>query len=178
MAIKDTVRIVADLMEVAARTAPKGLGKDFLEIIVLTDEQRIAVGNEMMGMGHEPSHPNFDRDGQNVLDSDALVLIGLLPHKGAGLNCGACGFSTCAEMEGHKVNADFVGGNCAIRLLDLGIALGSAVKIASELNVDNRIMYRAGGAARRLGMVKAQIVHGVPLSATGKNIFFDRRPSK
>jgi uncharacterized ferredoxin-like protein len=81
-------------------------------------------------------------------------------------------------MEGHKVNADFVGGNCAIRLLDLGIALGSAVKIASELNVDNRIMYRVGVAARRLGMVKAQIVHGVPLSATGKNIFFDRRPSK
>ena len=44
MAIKDTVRMVADLMEVAARTAPKGVGKDFLEIKVLTDEERIAVG--------------------------------------------------------------------------------------------------------------------------------------
>jgi uncharacterized ferredoxin-like protein len=178
MAIKDTVRMVADLMEVAARTAPKGLGKDFIEVVVLTDEQRIAIGNEMMRMSHEAAHPNFDRDGQNVLDSDALVLIGLLPHKGAGLNCGACGFSTCGEMEQCKVKADFAGGNCAIRLLDLGIALGSAVKIASELNVDNRIMYRVGVAARRLGLAKAQIVHGVPLSATGKNIFFDRQPKK
>jgi uncharacterized ferredoxin-like protein len=178
MAIKDTVMMVADLMEVAARTAPKGLGKDLIEILVMTDEQRIAVGNEMISMSREPAHANFDRDGQNVLDSDALVLIGLLPHKGAGLNCGACGFPTCAEMEGHKVSADFIGGNCAIRLLDLGIALGSAVKIASEMNVDNRIMYRVGVAARRLGLAKAQIVHGIPLSATGKNIFFDRQPKK
>ena len=176
MAIKDTVRMVADLMEVAARTAPKGVGKDFLEIKVLTDEERIAVGKEMMEMCSERT--NFDRDGQNVLDSDALVLIGLLPHKGAGLNCGACGFATCAEMERQNVQADFIGGNCAIRLLDMGIALGSAVKIASELNVDNRIMYRVGVAARRLGLAKAQIVHGVPLSATGKNIFFDRQPRK
>jgi uncharacterized ferredoxin-like protein len=178
MTIKDTVRMVADLMEVAARTAPKGVGKDFIEIKVLSEEERIELGDEMMRMSGEPGRPNFDRDGQNVLDSDALVLIGLLPHKGAGLNCAACGFSTCGDMEAHQSSGDFVGGNCAIRLLDLGIALGSAVKIASELNVDNRIMYRAGVAARRLGMVKAQIVHGVPLSATGNNIFFDRQPRK
>jgi uncharacterized ferredoxin-like protein len=178
MAIKDTVRMVADLMEVAARTAPKGVGKDFIEIIVLSDDERIAVGNEMMRMGEETTRPNFDRDGRNVLDSDALVLIGLMPHKGAGLNCGACGFPTCAEMEGHPCTADFIGANCSIRLLDLGIAMGSAVKIASELNVDNRIMYRVGVAARSLGLAKAQIVHGIPLSATGKNIFFDRQQRK
>jgi uncharacterized ferredoxin-like protein len=178
MAIKDTVRMVADLMEVAARTAPKGVGKDFIEIKVLSDAERITVGNEMMRMADEPHRPNFDRDGQNVLDSDALVLIGLLPHRGAGLNCGTCGFTTCGEMEQHSCSADFQGGNCAIRLLDLGIAMGSAVKIASELNVDNRIMYRVGVAAKRLGLAKAQIVHGIPLSATGKNIFFDRQPGK
>jgi uncharacterized ferredoxin-like protein len=175
MAIKDTVGIVADLMEVAARTAPKGLGKDFIEVTVLGDAERIAVGEEMIRMASDAARPNFDRDGQNVLDSDALVLIGLLPHKGAGLNCGACGFSTCQEMQGHPTDGDFVGGNCAIRLLDLGIAIGSAVKIASELNVDNRIMYRVGVAARRVGLSNAQIVHGIPLSAKGKNIFFDRQ---
>jgi uncharacterized ferredoxin-like protein len=178
MTIKDTVRMVADLMEVAARTAPKGVGKDFIEIKVLKDEERIAVGNEMMRINGEPGRHNFDRDGQNVLDSDALVLIGLMSHQGAGLNCGACGFATCKEMEGHRSSGDFIGGNCAIRLLDLGIALGSAVKIASDLNVDNRIMYRVGVAAKRLGLSRAQIVHGVPLSATGKNIFFDRQPRK
>jgi uncharacterized ferredoxin-like protein len=178
MAIKDTVRMVAELMEVAVRTAPKAVGKDFIEVRVLSDDERVAVGNEMLNLSKDPTRPNFDRDGQNVLDSDAMVLVGLLPHKGAGLNCGACGFPTCSEMEAHPCTADFVGANCAIRLLDLGIAMGSAVKIASALNVDNRIMYRVGVAARRLGLAKAQISHGIPLSATGKNIFFDRRPGK
>jgi uncharacterized ferredoxin-like protein len=42
------------------------------------------------------------------------------------------------------------------------------------LNVDNRIMYRIGTVARQAGMVDWDFVMGVPLSATGKNIFFDR----
>ena len=57
---------------------------------------------------------------------------------------------------------------------DMGIALGSAVKTASMLNVDNRIMYRIGTAARAMKMVDWDFVMGIPLSATGKNIFFDR----
>jgi uncharacterized ferredoxin-like protein len=59
--------------------------------------------------------------------------------------------------------------------LDLGIALGSAVKIASLLNVDNRIMYRIGAAAMKLKMLKdATVIIGIPISASGKNIYFDR----
>ena len=56
----------------------------------------------------------------------------------------------------------------------MGIALGSAVKTASMLNVDNRIMYRIGTVARAMKMVDWDFVMGIPLSATGKNIFFDR----
>ena len=60
------------------------------------------------------------------------------------------------------------GPQCAIRLLDLGIALGSAVKTAGLLNVDNRIMYRAGVVARRLGRIDADVVMGIPLSVTAR----------
>jgi uncharacterized ferredoxin-like protein len=56
----------------------------------------------------------------------------------------------------------------------MGIALGSAVKTASLLNVDNRIMYRAGAVAREMGLIDADVVMGIPLSATGKSIYFDR----
>jgi uncharacterized ferredoxin-like protein len=56
----------------------------------------------------------------------------------------------------------------------MGIALGSAVKIASLLNVDNRIMYRIGAAARHSGLVDWDFVMGIPLSVTGKSIYFDR----
>ena len=70
---------------------------------------------------------------------------------------------------------EFQGPQCAYRLLDMGIALGSAVKTASMLNVDNRIMYRASAVAREMGLIDADYVMGIPLSATGKNIFFDRK---
>jgi uncharacterized ferredoxin-like protein len=178
MALKDTVRFVGDLMELAARTAPKGRGEDLIEVIVLTEDERMAVGNDMIQIGKERSDPGFERDGRNVLDSDAVVFIGLLAHKGVGLNCGACGHSSCDEFDHEKISIDFDGPNCAIRLLDLGIALGSAVKIASELNVDNRIMYRIGVSVKRLGIGRSCIGHGIPLSATGKNIFFDRNQTR
>jgi uncharacterized ferredoxin-like protein len=178
MTVKETVTMVGGLMELAARTAPKGLGQDFIEAKVLSDEERVALGKDMLKVAEERNMPGFTRDGQNVLDSDAVVVIGLLPHKGAGLNCGACGFATCAEFNEHSISKDFEGPNCAIRVLDLGIALGSAAKIASEMNVDNRIMYRIGLSAKRVGISKANISHGIPLSATGKNIFFDRQAKK
>ncbi|RLD93065.1 MAG: hypothetical protein DRI93_05775, partial [Aquificota bacterium] len=63
---------------------------------------------------------------------------------------------------------------CMIRVLDLGIALGSAVKTASIHNVDNRIMYRVGVLARKLEMIDADIVMGIPLSVSGKSPYFDR----
>ena len=138
------------------------------------ESERVALGTDMIQIAKEREIPGFERDGQNVLDSDAVVLIGLMPHKGAGLDCGACGFASCAEFNDKSSSGDFDGPNCALRLLDLGIALGSAAKTAMEHNVDNRVMYRIGVSAKRLGVTKSAIVHGIPLSATGKNIFFDR----
>lgn len=174
MSLRETVKMVGELMEVAARTAPKAAGEDFVETKLLSDSERVALGNDMVQIGKERQIFGFERDGKNVLDSDAVLLIGLLPHKGIGLNCGACGYATCKEFNSKSFEGDFKGPNCVVRALDLGIALGSAAKIASELNVDNRIMYRVGVSARRLGFSKANISHGIPLSATGKNIFFDR----
>ncbi|MDZ7761763.1 MAG: DUF2148 domain-containing protein [Desulfovermiculus sp.] len=69
---------------------------------------------------------------------------------------------------------EFQGPICSFRHLDLGIALGSAVKTASMFNVDNRIMYRIGVAARDMATVEWELVMGIPLSVSGKNIFFDR----
>jgi uncharacterized ferredoxin-like protein len=175
MSMKDAVKLVGELMALSARTAPKAVGQDFVELRLLSDSEKAALGNDMLQIGKERNIPGFERDGQNVLDSDAVLLVGLLKHKGAGLNCGGCGFASCDEFNKHSYKGDFGGPNCLLRTLDLGIALGSAVKTASEHNVDNRIMYRVGVSAIRLGLSEASVVHGIPLSATGKNIFFDRQ---
>jgi uncharacterized ferredoxin-like protein len=73
-----------------------------------------------------------------------------------------------------KRGEDFVGPLCAFQIMDLGIALGVAAKMASELNIDNRIMYSAGAAAMDLGLLSADLMIALPLSVGAKNIFFDR----
>jgi uncharacterized ferredoxin-like protein len=36
-------------------------------------------------------------------------------------------------------------------------------------------MYTVGAAAKALGLLDADIIIGIPLSASGKNIYFDRK---
>jgi len=166
--------IVAELMRASAVTAPKAAGQDFIEIKICDAVETGLIMKEMLKLGEQKKSPNWDRDAKGLERADALVLIGVLPHKGMGLNCGACGFATCADFNKASAHGDFDGPNCMLRLLDLGIALGSAVKTAQIHNVDNRIMYRAGAAAKRLGFMKSNVIMGIPLSVSGKNIYFDR----
>ena len=67
-----------------------------------------------------------------------------------------------------------------IRITDLGIAVGSAVKTAQIHNVDNRVMYSAGAAALEQQLLdrKCTVAYGIPLRASGKNIFFDRQTER
>lgn len=172
--MKESVRIVADLMCLAARTAPKAAGKDFVVTRVVDGEDLNRLAQAMIHYGNRSGKKNFDRDGANVATSDACVLIGLKNAQVTGLNCGSCGNDRCSDLAELREGPEFAGPFCAWRLMDLGIAMGSAVKAASIHNVDNRIMYRAGIAARQAGLIDADVAVGIPLSATGKNIYFDR----
>jgi uncharacterized ferredoxin-like protein len=170
---------VAKLMLVSARTAPKTAGIDDIESAIITGKEKERVAEEMERIAQERGIRGFIRDASNVRESDALVLIGVKGTRSSGQDCGSCGYDGCPTfdaVEKRKEGKDFMGPSCMFKSLDLGIALGSAVKTASLLNVDNRIMYRVGTAALRLGMMKdSTIVMGIPLSAKGKNIYFDRK---
>ncbi len=171
--MKDVVKLVGDLMTISARTAPKAKGQDFIETEIIDGVDLERMADEMVKYGMETGKKNYDRDADNIRNSDAVFLISLNEAEVTGLNCGACGFPKCSELKIIE-GPEFDGGICAWRLVDLGIALGSAVKTAGILNVDNRIMYRVGVIAKRMGLIKGEIAIGVPLSATGKNIYFDR----
>lgn len=168
------VQIAAELMAVSARTAPKGGGIDYIETRIIEGEHIKELAAAMLAYGEKSGKPNFDRDGRNVARSEAVLLISLKDSKATGMNCGACGFSGCKDLPERKAGSEFDGPLCPWRVLDLGIAAGSAVKTASILNIDNRIMYRVGVCARQLGMIDGELVLGIPLSATGKSIYFDR----
>ncbi len=169
------IEIVAQLMAIAAKTAPKTKGEDFVRTMILIGDELSSLADAMLAYGEKTSKKNFDRDARNILKSDAVVLIGVKDALTSGLNCGACGFQDCNSFNQQiAFEGEFKGPICAFRLLDMGIALGSAAKIASDLNVDNRIMYRIGAVARDMKLVDWDYVMGIPLSASAKNIFFDR----
>lgn len=173
--MKEIMETIAGLMAVSARTAPKAAGKDFIEIEILKDDKIASLADDMEQYGKQSGKGNFDRDAANVRNSDAVLLVALKDAQVAGLNCGACGEAECSQLASESSKeVEFAGPWCAWRLIDLGIALGSAVKTASTHNADNRIMYRIGVSARRLALIKGQVVVGVPISASGKSIYFDR----
>jgi uncharacterized ferredoxin-like protein len=175
----DAVRSVAGLMALAARTAPKAVGSDSIRIEVLTGKVQAKLAQEMIKEGEALGLDFFRINGEKVKESDATLLIGVEGRKGPGINCGGCGFATCAHMAKAAVAANkkktlYAGPNCVLKISDLGIAVGSAVKTASIHNADNRVMFTAGVAALKLGMLKGcSVAYGIPLKASGKNIFFD-----
>ncbi|MFW9984959.1 MAG: ferredoxin domain-containing protein [Candidatus Odinarchaeota archaeon] len=167
---------VARLMLLAARTAPKGKGVDDIETMILTGKEKDAVAKEMHKIAKSPDD-HWTRDAKNVEICNALVLIGLKGPKALGTQCGACGYENCGQMlkAGRKEGNFFAGPTCIIKALDLGIAIGSAVKTAQIHNVDNRVFFRAGVGAYRLNLMPdSTIIIGIPLSAGGKSPFFDR----
>ncbi len=185
--MSNPLRAIAEFMEISARTAPKTGGIDFLETEVLKEGGISDLADEMIKYGEERGKKNFDRDAENVRNSDAVLLLSLDEPEVCHLDCGACGFSKCenfkvradkgiidSESEADETESEFEGPICAWRLLDLGIALGSAVKTASLFNADNRIMYRAGVVARKMNLIDGEIVLAIPIAAEGKNIYFDR----
>ncbi len=178
---QEAVLAAAKLMAAAARTAPKTRGLDSIQTLIVYGDDLEALAAAMEAKPAEKAHPLsfFARDAGNVRRSAAVLLIGVTgePKRPENpLNCGACGNGSCAEfIAGEKQEGeDYRGPLCLFQSIDLGIAVASAAKVASELNIDNRVMYTAGAAARRLGLLACDVVLGLPLSVSGKNPYFDR----
>lgn len=178
---KEALEAGASMMASAVRTAPKTRGIDLIKTAVLTgaDLEPLARAMEKKVGEKSTDLPIFGRDADSVRKAAVVLLIGVprdpkrieLPF-----NCGACGYKNCASLvaAGGREGEDFTGPVCVFQAIDLGIALGSAVKLAADLGIDNRIMYTVGAAAKKLHLLDADLIIGIPLSVAGKNPFFDR----
>ena len=155
-------------MMTAARTAPKGKGIDIIEVAMVTDEDINRLSEKMVSISEETGLKFFLRDAENILQAEALLIIGTRQQV-QGLNCGHCGFLTC-ERKPLAVP-------CALNTVDVGIAVGSACATAADLRLDTRVMFSAGLAAQQLEMLgDCSCVMAIPVSASSKNPFFDRKP--
>ena len=172
----------ARLIAASVRTAPKARGVDNVLTAIVTGKEKDALAERMETRVERKANPisAFKRDAESVRKSPMVLLVGVkgtIPKRPENpLNCGACGHNTCAEFikTDKKRGEDFTGPICIFEAVDLGIALGSAVKTASELNIDNRLMYTLGTAAMDMELLDADVIIGPPISIAGKNLYFDR----
>jgi len=124
---------------------------------------------ELVEIGKGPDY--FIRDAENILLTNILVLIGTKINPTGIKFCGLCGYKDCT------IKSNYPNHPCAINISDLGIAIGSAVSIAMDERIDNRVMHSVGMAAAELGLLGEDvgIIYGIPLSVGSKNPFFDRK---
>jgi uncharacterized ferredoxin-like protein len=167
--MEDGLLQVAREMIIAAKTAPKGRGIDNMVYAILKDADHIKrLSDKMIEMGEQYEQDAFIRNAKTILECKVIVLLGT-KIKSLGLKkCSFCGFANCTEKDKHPEIP------CAFNTGDLGIAVGSAVSVAMDRRVDNRIMYTIGQAALELKLFdeEVKVVYGIPLSVTSKNIFF------
>ncbi|MBN2767146.1 MAG: ferredoxin [Paludibacteraceae bacterium] len=165
---RERLLTVANAMMTAARTAPKGKGIDIIEVAMATDETIQQLSQAMIRYSEKSGLKFFLRDAENILQAEAIVLIGS-KRRNQNLNCSYCGFETCAAKD------EFSEVPCAVNTVDVGIAIGSACAVAADHRVDSRVMFSVGRAAIELGMLAGcTSVYGIPISSTSKNPFFDR----
>ena len=165
----EAVRMLAEAVMVAARTAPKAKGRDLVEIAMLTDEDIERLSNMMLEVSAETGLKFLLRDAANILQAQALLLIGTRnPDEVCALNCGYCGSATCAEKPSEVP--------CVMNAIDVGIAIGAACSKIADLRLDSRVLFSAGWVAKRMGVLEgADLVFAIPLSSSSKSPFFDRK---
>lgn len=168
----DALLSTAKRMCAAAQTAPKGHGLDTIVTFIITGEEKDHLADEMERLGTEymgEGMPTwYGRDANGVRKAGAVVIIGAKHVRRGMSHCGQCGFKNCAA------NAA-AGGQCADTFLDLGIAIGSAVSVAGDDRIDNRIMFSIAQTLRHMPEYGPEYAwYGIPLSVSSKNIFMDR----
>ena len=161
----------AHRMMMAARTAPKAKGCDIIEIALVDDRADLeALANAMREKSAETGMKFLLRDADNILQGEALILIGT-KRLTQGLNCGYCGYSDCGQNPTSNP--------CVFNNMDVGIAIGSACAVATELKEDTRVMFSAGWCSQDLNYLpECNQTIAIALSASSKNPYFDRKPKE
>lgn len=71
-AVTDSCRAILT----AIRTAPKARGVDLIEAAIVEGDDLIKLSEAMKSLHAETGRPVYDRDSANILQGDAVIIIG------------------------------------------------------------------------------------------------------
>ena len=90
---------IAKKMAIAARTAPKGRGRNTVDIKIASGAELETIAIKMEEIGTRSNQQFFLRDAENIRNSHAILLIGS-EIKTLGLNeYGLCVLTECRNKE-------------------------------------------------------------------------------
>jgi uncharacterized ferredoxin-like protein len=185
----ETVINVAKLGAASAITAPKSGGMlflagkhNFIETSIISERATLhRLAEWMRARGKERREGIWFRDAEVADAIDAALIIGLVDWYPPNYDCGACGYATCAEflhetkdLRDGSEELEFTGPTCNLRDVDLGIAVGFAVRTVTANGIDVRCQSRIVSAARKLGLIKADLGVSLSMSMTPKSVGYDR----
>ena len=166
---------VAKLCVLSASKAPRITGSKVFKTVIITGEDLlpiIRVGEALVevrkddvGKGLSFADGMVLKEAYNLDGGKSVVMVlfgDLTTQSELNWNCGACGFSTCAEFNKRsleiKRNQDAsrvqVGPNCIWKTLDFSCAVCWAAACAWDHQVENRLFSSIGKWAQRIGYLE------------------------
>ncbi|MFH2131721.1 MAG: DUF2148 domain-containing protein [bacterium] len=185
-AARESVLQVAKLCAAAAYKAPQLTSRLEIKTEIITAEDQepiieffreIAPISPVMAFDYQTLKHFREND-----DPLVILLIGAkLTSCELGWDCGACGFSTCAEFNKFaKANMGrgtlWSGPSCNWKVMDFAAACDYACAAAAQYRFDCRAMATVGAAASGVGYLPDCSAHiGIPIGPTGDMIYYSRK---
>jgi len=194
---REGVLAAARLAANAAITAPKGGGVPITEAhIVHGEKELVQIAKKMVELAeanpaNEMWRTIFKTEAEMVRMTDVVLFLGchtaLNPFditcdycSGPGKGCKWLYEQRKAKHgiidEEQVIHPDWLidGPFCTWRIVDFGLGVGTALKVAKKLFVDCRVMMSVGLAGQKLGYCpKSQMVVGIPMAALSKDPYAD-----
>ena len=176
----ELIRSVARFCAAAAFTEPAAKGDPawgnnapYVETKFLDDPQMLLrLADWMKQYGREHRQPIWLQGAALIEQLDAVLFVGLKNGSAPMLDCGACGFATCAEfveatrqrLAAHEETFDFGGPQCTLRGITLGIAIASTIEVARLHGLATHCDTRIAIAARELGLIEAEAAIAIAMT--------------
>jgi uncharacterized ferredoxin-like protein len=169
----ELIRSVARFCAEATLTEPAAKGDlawednaPYLETKFVDDPQMLLrLADWMKQYGREHRQPIWLQEAALIERLDAVLFVGLKHGSEPMLDCGACGFATCAEfveatrrrLVVHEEAFDFGGPQCTLRGITLGIVIASTIEVARLHGLATHCDTHIAIAARKLGFIEAEV---------------------